>query len=97
MTRETRIVFSVEDIKGVRVTCKGCERGLVLTAGKPMKVLTECPWCGQDWKVDSPLGHTEWENLRMLLGAIATGQDLHSRIDVRFEIDGKEAHHEGDA
>ena len=43
MTLEKRIVFTVQDIKHIRVTCRGCERGLILSVRKATRLLHEWP------------------------------------------------------
>ena len=50
MVKETRIIFGVQDMVGVRLTCRECGNGATLTLRDSIHMPTECPFCHARWR-----------------------------------------------
>ena len=83
MVKETRQIFSVADIKAIRLQCKKCQTEVVVPP-KAFYVNLQCPQCGQEWQ--GLMNHTDLNGLLLnaIKGIIETPPTL---MEVRFEID----------
>ena len=84
VVKETRQIFSVADIKAIRLHCKKCQTEVVVAPQVPYATL-RCPQCHQEWQ--GRTNHMDANGL--LLSAI---KEIVERpptlMAVRFEIDG---------
>lgn len=97
MTLEKRIVFSPEDIRGIRLTCKECGHGIDCDFGQKGRTIpTQCPWCGCEWDgAYDPVRRERWEQLKLLQRLALQGdKGGHDKLKISFEIDGKGYTHE---
>ena len=46
MTRENRMILTLDEIRGVRWTCAKCGTATLFTFEKPVRLPHECPGCG---------------------------------------------------
>ena len=85
VVKETRQIFSVADIKAIRLQCKKCQTEVVLSPLSPY--IDRCPQCGQVWR--EPRNRQDANDL--LLNAIKEIVETPSALMlVRFEIDNGE-------
>ena len=85
VVKETRQIFSIADIKAIRLQCKKCQAEVVVPPQAPY-VNFRCPQCHQEWQ--GLTNHTDANGL--LLGAIrAIIETPPTLMAVRFEIDGE--------
>ncbi len=91
VVKETRQIFSVTDIKAIRLQCKGKEKGtgndcqteVVVSLDNPN--VERCPKCWGEWR--EKRDYTDPNNL--LVSAIKAVVDAPpTAMTVRFEIDG---------
>jgi hypothetical protein len=98
MTKETRYLFQMSDVRGIEFTCRkeGCKTRTTLDPSKPLGTRFErwnCPNCGEPWADrESPL-EKSFEKLFSAVKVIAEHQKS-ARVDVRLEIEGVESKHD---
>ena len=82
MVKETRQIFSVADIKAIRLQCKKCQTEVVLS---PLSsCMDRCPYCSQVWH--GQRGRDDPNDL--LLNAIKEiVEQPPELVTIRFEID----------
>ena len=84
MVKETRQIFSVADIKAIRLQYKKCQTEVVVPPRAPY-VNLRCPQCHQEWQ--GLTNHMDANGL--LLSAIKEIIETPPTLmAVRFEIDG---------
>ena len=53
MTKETRIVFDLQDVRAVRIRCESCGEITLSSLSPTMRLLpSDCTWCGTIWQSD---------------------------------------------
>ena len=85
VVKETRQIFSVADIKAIRLKCNGkdCKAEVVISPVFPY--VDRCPQCGQAWR--EPRNHQNANDF--LLNAIKEIVEQPPELmTIRFEIDG---------
>ena len=85
--KETRQIFSVADIKAIRLKCnvKDCKAEVVVSPVFPY--VDRCPQCGQAWRDPRNRQDTNDLLLNAIKEIIETPPTL---MAIRFEIDGGE-------
>jgi hypothetical protein len=90
MTKETRYLFQLSDVKGVEFTClkDSCKTRITLEPrSRRDRESLNCPGCGQSWaELDSPL-HTAYGKLFSAMRTIAEHEKT-AKAELRLEIDG---------
>ena len=87
MVKQTRQIFGLKEIRGVRFQCANPECSCEVVDSPSGKMPSSCPSCNADWKVRNLDGG--YGPNRLLVRAIADvlgAGDLP--VNVRFEIDG---------
>ena len=84
VVKETRQIFSVADIKAIRLQCKKCQAEVVVSPQVP-NVTLQCPQCYQEWRGQTNQMDANGLLLRAIKEIIETPPTL---MAVRFEIDG---------
>ena len=94
MTKEARIVFSLEDMAGVRFQCSKC-RGEVVQRfdGRHYRLPTSCPLCLARWD-ERDSRRTELDELLLMMQNLSDRPD--PKISLRFELDGVAVEAEGE-
>ena len=84
--KETRQIFSVADIKAIRLKCNGkdCKAEVVVSPVFPY--VDRCPQCGQAWREPT----NRQDRHYFLLNAIKEIVEQPTEfVTIRFEIDGE--------
>ena len=83
--KETRQIFSVADIKAIRLKCSGkdCQAEVVLSPVFPY--VERCPQCGQAWRGQRNRHDANDLLLNAIKEIIEQPPEL---VTIRFEIDG---------
>ena len=81
--KETRQIFSVADIKAIRLQCMKCQTEVVVPPQAPY-VNLQCPQCNQEWQ--GLMNHSDFNGLLLnaIKGIVETPPTL---MAIRFEID----------
>ena len=85
MVKQTRIVFSLEDIVTIRFICCHCRREVAQRLDQCSQALPRrCPWCQVGWASTA----SDIEAVNALLHVLATypGYD-EKQVEVQLEID----------
>ena len=86
MTKETRIVFSLNDLVGVRFQCSKCQGEVVQRFdGRHWRLPTSCPLCYARWD-ERDSRRPELDELLLMMRTLADRPD--PKISLRFELDG---------
>ena len=83
MVKETRIVFELNDVIAVRVTCATCHKEVVIRPRSKDRggFSDRCLWCKAHWN-----GATE--RLNTLLGTVCDFDHLYKEVlSVKLELD----------
>ena len=87
MTKETRIVFGIEDLTAVRIECAECGGEAVhRLEGRYMPVPDACPWCNRQWRHPPQPGEDLVRMFLELLRSLPEQRD--PSVLLRFELDG---------
>ena len=86
MTKETRIVFGLNDLVSVRLQCSKCQGEVVQRFdGRHWRLPTSCPLCLARWD-ERDSRRTELDELLLMMRNLCDRPD--SNISLRFELDG---------
>ena len=86
--KQTRIIFEVGDIKGIRIRCKRCQGELVQTLESNKPTPTSCAHCGEPWQTPGEQQFTA-RSLTQVLRSVCR-EDEGATLSVLFEIDDEE-------
>jgi hypothetical protein len=92
MTIEQKLMFGVEDVRGIRVECGRCHAALSFNLDETINVPTTCPACGQTW-IDTwkDAGRMAERSVTQLIDALKLARRVHAELKpataVRFEFD----------
>ena len=93
MTKETRIVFGLNDLVSVRFQCSKCQGEVVQRFdGRHWRLPLACPWCLDSWD-ERDSRRTELDELLLMMRNLTDQPD--SNISLRFELDGVAVETEG--
>ncbi len=90
MVKETRLLFDLNDILALRVTCDTCSGEIsfaVPVGGSGFQMRTTCPHCGQVWRTTQHRGPTRIESLMRGLVELIH-EETPSPYKVKIEIEG---------
>ncbi len=94
MTKETRIVFSLEDLVSVRFQCSKCQGEVVQRFdGRHWRLPTSCPLCDDSWN-ERDSRRPELDELLLEMRNLSDRPD--PKISLRFELDGSAVEAEGE-
>ena len=84
VVKETRQIFSVSDIKAIRLQCNGkdCKAEVVVSPGFPY--VDRCPQCGKAWREP---GNRQGPNDFLLNAMKEIIEQPPTLMTIRFEID----------
>ena len=82
VVKETRQIFSVEDIKAIRLQCKKCQTEVVLSPLSPY--IDRCPYCSQVWHGQRSRDDPNDLLLNAIKEIVEQPPEL---VTIRFEID----------
>ncbi len=86
MTKETRIVFGLNDLVSVRFQCSKCQGEVVQRFdGRHWRLPLACPLCLDSWD-ERDSRRTELDELLLMMRNLSDRPDPH--ISLRFELDG---------
>ena len=86
MTKETRIVFGLNDLVGVRFQCFKCQGEVVQRFdGRHWRLPTSCPLCLDSWD-ERDSRRPELDELLLMMRNLSDLPD--PKISLRFELDG---------
>ena len=86
MTKETRIVFGLNDLVSVRFQCSKCQGEVVQQfGGRHWQLPTSCPLCLDSWN-ERDSRRPELDELLLIMRNLADRPD--PKIKLRFELDG---------
>ena len=93
MTKETRIVFGLNDLVGVRFQCSKCQGEVVQRFdGRHWRLPTSCPLC--QVSLDKEMVDRDgMDELVLLIRRLSKVSD--PKIKLRFELDGSAVETEG--
>ena len=89
MVKQTRIIFEVGDIVGVRLRCKACSEDTLQSIKREARVVDQCPHCGEPWRPPSQPLFVAQELARTL--KLLRDEDPRAKVSAILEIDGDEA------
>ena len=84
MTKETRIIFGLSDLKNFRVVCRKCKGGTTYPVSAEKNYLTDhCPHCKTQFGFGSDKGVID-----KLVGAMQSvlANDDSLKVDLEFEM-----------
>ena len=90
MVRETRIIFEVKDIAGIRLQCNKCSGTVVVTLADNL-IPERCPMCCTLWIIaDSSREPRRMSTIFELLKALrAWTNDANPPVTIKLELDGE--------
>ena len=84
MVKETRIVFRLNDIAGLRYRCSSCKNEVLQSIESPYPIPRHCPLCKIPWfQVEDGVNHQLVEALRNVLAQECLP------LEIRLELDGE--------
>ena len=93
MTKETRIVFGLNDLVSVRFQCSKCQGEVVQRFdGRHWRLPTSCPLCLDSWD-ERDSRRPELDELLLMMRNLCDRPD--TKISLRFKLDGAAVETEG--
>ena len=86
MVKETRITFSINDIKAVHFKCTNCNGEVTVKLKDPRNMPGECPLCQHRWVDNEDMPRKVWNVLRTAFKK----ETKETTAILLFEIDGEQ-------
>ena len=87
MVKETRIIFEIQDVQGVRVRCSHCKAAIVLHLADSHAIPDACPSCLKDWRQTRD---NRYAASRLLSAMRDVLREQDAPMKVLLELDGEQ-------
>lgn len=82
MVKESRIVFGINDIAGIRIQCAKCKAELILDIKESSWIPGDCPLCKTNWVTSQQFSPAD-TLLRALLQVLGDDSPMATRLELK--------------